>query len=66
MTDKQPQQPHARVYGDARQALEALDCPTCGAVTGDACIGRPNLQFPAGYPWPKSKVHTARLNNYLA
>ena len=54
-------QPFVREYGDARQALEAYDCPTCGAKAGEACVGRPNSQFPQGYPWPKSKVHTARL-----
>ncbi len=51
-----------RTYGPARQALEAVDCPTCKAVAGEACVGRPNAQWPTGYPWPKSKVHTARQN----
>ena len=59
MTEKQP---YVREYGPARQALEAYDCPTCKAVAGQACVGRPNAQWPTGYPWPKSKVHTARLN----
>lgn len=58
-------QPYVREYGPARQALEAHDCPTCGAAAGEACVGRPNAKFPAGYPWPKSKVHTARLNLHL-
>lgn len=57
---KQPK-PFVREYGPARQALEAYDCPSCAAKAGEACVGRPNSQWPAGYPWPKSKVHTARL-----
>jgi len=61
MTEKQP---YVREYGPARQALEAVDCPTCGQVAGQACVGRPNAQFLTGYSWPKSKVHTARLNKH--
>jgi len=54
MTEK-PTAPFARVYGPARQALEAHDCPTCTATAGEPCIG---VQ---GYVWQKSKVHAARL-----
>ena len=53
--------PAVKVYGAARQALEAHACPTCGAEKGKACVGRPNANWPSGYPWPKSKVHAARL-----
>ena len=56
--------PAVRMYAPARQALEAVDCPTCGALAGQACVGRPNAQWPTGYPWPKSKVHTARMNAF--
>jgi len=52
-----------KVYGAARQALEAHACPNplCEAPKGEPCVGIPNAKFPEGYVWPKSKVHAARL-----
>jgi hypothetical protein len=53
-----------REYKTPRQALEAVDCVTCGALAGFACVGRPNAAWPTGYPWPKSKVHARRVSDY--
>ena len=49
-----------RVYGEQRQALEAVTCPVkhCKDGKGKPCIGE------KGYVWQKSKVHAGRLDKY--
>lgn len=47
-----------RVYAGPRRARDAFDCPTCGVKAGENCIGIRGTE----YPWPSSKVHSARLN----
>ena len=44
-------------YAAPRRARDAFDCPTCGVQAGENCIGISGTE----YPWPSSKVHSARL-----
>ena len=46
-----------RVYAAPRRARDAFNCPTCGVKAGENCIGVRGTE----YPWPSSKVHSARL-----
>ena len=46
-----------RVYAAPRRARDAFDCPTCMVKAGENCIGVRGTE----YPWPSSKVHSARL-----
>ena len=46
-----------RVYAGPRRARDAYDCPTCEVKAGNNCIGIRGTM----YPWPSSKVHSARL-----
>ncbi len=50
-----------RVYAAPRRARDAFDCPTCGVKAGENCIGVRGTE----YPWPSSKVHSARLKLLL-
>ena len=47
-----------RVYAGPRRARDAFECPTCKVKAGENCIGIRGTE----YPWPSSKVRSARLN----